>query len=748
MSALIHKYMGYSKIMQSVNKILLMSILVSTPILSSNIYAQTTSDQQNAAIITYDQQYFQKYAPVTLLDMLQRVPGVPEILNNNRQQRRGGGGAQNRGERGFGSGGDQILIDGKRLAGKANNIDDTLQRISASQVEKVELIRGAASGLDVQSQGLVINIILKEGTSTSTTFWKITSETKLGHDPGLEFLLSHSGSKGNLDYTFSGERTSNNGFFDRSEQFFDPSDNHTGDQEIEAAFRFRGYKFNTNLTYNFENNSVLRLNGLFEPRTMNGDEFRIETGDDPDNIFWDTTEDTDKWEVGGDYTRRLGSLGNLKALFVINRNKRERVVDRFTGAEVSQFQNVKDTEHEDKTEKILRASLTRNLTEKQSIEFGGELAINTFDKKFDKLDREFDGDLFDLISSDNVEIQENRYEIFANHSYNISAKIVLQSSITTEFSNIIADNIFADGNTSRRDTNFTYLKPRINLRYDITGSDQLRFTVEKKVSQLNFNNFVTRFDQRTEEIRLGNTNIRPEQIWEFSLAYEHRLANDSGSLELEIFHREYKDHISRVDFTEYEDFSGNPIGVEEFFALSPDIALRDLIDFTTKSGNIDKATANGLKVKTNLRLGFIGLEQATLSTSYIYERRRTTGQFIIAERNFDRSSDHTLNIDFRHDMTDLGLSYGGRASFRSDMETFDIARYWPTNPQANLSLFAEYNIFNGIKMRLDAKQLTGKRGTSTEFNFVDHIRFNELSRRTEKQSTVSREVEISLQGTF
>ncbi len=160
-------------------KVFILSSAIALPKLSANAYGQTNLEQEDSAIISYEKDFFIKYEPVTLLDILQRVPGVQEILNMNRQQRRGGG-ASSRGARGFGSGGDQILINGKRLAGKANSIDDTLGRISSDQVEKIDLIRGAANGLDVQSQGLVINIILKEGSSTSTTFWKISGEYKTG----------------------------------------------------------------------------------------------------------------------------------------------------------------------------------------------------------------------------------------------------------------------------------------------------------------------------------------------------------------------------------------------------------------------------------------------------------------------------------------------------------------------------------------------------------------------------------------
>lgn len=735
-----------------------LSLLMMTTALTISIAnAQTTGNADDAAIVTYDADYFAQYAPVTLLDMLQRVPGVQEILNKNRQQRRGGrggGGANNRAERGFGSGGDQILIDGKRLAGKSNNIDDTLGRISASQVERVELIRGATSGLDVQSQGLVINIVLKEGISTSTTFWQFKSETKQGHAPGFEALFSHSGSKGNLDYIISGERTANNGYFSRTEIIFDDMDINTGDKSVETEFHQRGFKANSNLTYNFEEGAVLRLNGLFEKEDQTNGEDRIETGDDPENVFWDRNKDRNNWEVGGDFTANVGVLGRFKALFVINRNVEDQFIDRFQDVDTSPFIYTKEDEHEVKKEKIFRASFTKSISQKQSIEIGGEAAINTFDKIFNSLDRDLATDAFEVEAEDNVEIQENRYEVFANHTYNISSTLVLQSSVTTEFSNIVADNIFANGDVDTRDTNFTYFKPRVNLRYDVTGRDQLRVTVEKKVSQLNFNNFVTRYDQRAEEFKFGNTQIRPEQLWEFLVAYEHRFPNDGGSIEIEGFYRNYKDKITRVDFTQYYNSALEEIdGAAAFFALSPDQVLRDYVDdngdsYTSKSGNVGSATSYGANVKGSVRFGFIGVPNAVLSANYTYEKSNVVDQFTFLERNFIRQSIHRTSVNFRHDITDIGFSYGGRASISGDAATSDIYYYWPYSPQLNLSLFAEYNIMPGIKLRAEFKQLTGRRGVSTHHIYSDHIQFNDLSERIEKDTRVPREVELTLSGTF
>ena len=694
----------------------------------------------DASIVSYEQAYFVKFAPVTLLDMLQRIPGVPDILNKNRRQRNN--------QRGFGSGGDQILIDGRRLAGKSNNINDALARISAEQILKIDLIRGATSGLDVQSQGLVINILLKEGGAKSTTFWRIFGEYTSGYDLLPQFLVSHSGSTGNLEYSVAAERKNDNGYRPRDEIFYDGNDVQTGTQVVDHAFNFKGIKLTSNLTYSFESGDELRLNGLFEPNKFKFHETRIEMGNEADNVIWDRNSDNEKWEIGGDYTFTLGSIGKFKSLFVINQNIEDTEITRVRDFEMPSFMYENEFTDTRRSEKILRSSTTITIFGDQSIEIGGEGAINKFSKTFQNYDRSIEADPLELGTNDNVKIKENRYEIFAIHNYNISPSMVVQSSLTTEFSKIVADNILLDGSINRRDTAFTYFKPRIDFRYDYTKNDQFRATVEKKVSQLRFDTFVTSYDAQNDELKVGNTELLPTQTWEFSLAYEHRLPNDAGSIEGSTYYHYRKDHQTRVDFTDYVDFGGNPIGIEEFFALPPSDALRDEISFTPTQGNITSAYIYGIDLKSNLRMGFIGVPEAVLSLGYRYEKRRSLDQFTQLMRNFANYSDHVYNVDFRHDITKWRFSYGFGIKIRSDWAKYDMKYYNPLSPSAFIKAFAEYNLKNGVKVRFDMLEISGSGGHATTIRYTDHIRFNEIYKREERENGKPRVYQFTVQGSF
>ncbi|MBT6033730.1 MAG: TonB-dependent receptor plug domain-containing protein, partial [Kordiimonadaceae bacterium] len=324
---------------------LLLTTLFVVPSFLNGQITIAAEEAANSSVVTYDKEYFEKFDAVTLLDMLNRIPGVQEILNKSRRERDSqanfGAGAS---ERGFGAGGDQILINGKRLAGKDINIDDTLARVTASQVVKIDLIRGAAEGLDVQSEGLVINITLDQSATQSTTFWRIGGRAYLGQKQAHLLTLSHSGSTGKLDYTVTAESERKYRYSLRDEQYlYGGSDIVARQIDSFTPNRKDNHKLSSNISYNFEDGAVLRLNGLYNPETQYDFDTRLITyldesfgpaisvvddtltadGNRKLSEVWSNRVTPTKWEIGGDYSRSLGVLGSLKSLFVFNKENRD-----------------------------------------------------------------------------------------------------------------------------------------------------------------------------------------------------------------------------------------------------------------------------------------------------------------------------------------------------------------------------------------------------------------------------------------
>ena len=113
--------------------------------------------QEDSKII-YNQAYFKQYNITNAADAINRIPGIESLSSGNNSANYEPG--NNNKRRGFGSSGTKILINGERQSSKSNNIVKTLERINAESLIRIEVIRGTEAGLDVRSDGVIVNIML------------------------------------------------------------------------------------------------------------------------------------------------------------------------------------------------------------------------------------------------------------------------------------------------------------------------------------------------------------------------------------------------------------------------------------------------------------------------------------------------------------------------------------------------------------------------------------------------------------
>jgi outer membrane receptor for ferrienterochelin and colicins len=116
-------------------------------------------------VLTYSEEFFQRFEPLSVGEMLKRVPGVTF--------------SDDIGEyaapslRGIGSEYTQVLINGRRISGSGNDNSVLVDRIPAELVERVEIIRSPTSDMDSQGIGGTLNIILKEGAEFNGGIYRI-----------------------------------------------------------------------------------------------------------------------------------------------------------------------------------------------------------------------------------------------------------------------------------------------------------------------------------------------------------------------------------------------------------------------------------------------------------------------------------------------------------------------------------------------------------------------------------------------
>ena len=127
-------------------------------VLAKRVNARNRVDEA-APVLSYDEEYFQRFEPLSVGDMMKRVPGVSFQSDVGEYAEPS--------LRGIGSEYTQILVNGRRITGATNDNTVIVDRIPAELVERVEIIRSPSSDIDSQGVGGTLNIILKEGAELS-----------------------------------------------------------------------------------------------------------------------------------------------------------------------------------------------------------------------------------------------------------------------------------------------------------------------------------------------------------------------------------------------------------------------------------------------------------------------------------------------------------------------------------------------------------------------------------------------------
>src|SRR5262249_4846121 len=154
-------------------------------------------EKKEDSVLNYDAAFFAEQRPNTPYDLIGRLPGV--LFVNGKSAR------------GFAGTAGNVLIDGQRPTSKSDALGSILQRIPASDVVRIEVIRGGAPGIDMQGQTVVANVIRKKDTSTE---WVLDLSDNLfqdGHNvPGASLnFTQHTGNS-----TFEASATRYNSYDD------------------------------------------------------------------------------------------------------------------------------------------------------------------------------------------------------------------------------------------------------------------------------------------------------------------------------------------------------------------------------------------------------------------------------------------------------------------------------------------------------------------------------------------------------
>ena len=679
----------------------------------------------------YDQSYFSQYDLSNAEDMLRRIPGVAAVLDSSRTSQ----------ARGLGAGSEQILIDGKRMASKSDGAAAALRRIPASSVERVELIRGSTD--EVQSEGLVVNVVIKAGVALGGVgnFELVYRLNDMGWSDA-DGLISWADSRGPLSYVVAFENAAwsplglvpNSGpndwtFRSRDERYFYPSG---AVQELRPQRWRREQERNTltaQATYDLGGGDTLRANLLFQTLPTKQTDITDLTRFNTAGVATSRATEfrygknrTDTFELGGELEKAIGrgklsviGLHTRASLTLLDfRNRTEA-----TGAYVELGRSGAD---QNKGEDVVQASYAFPLSASQTLTLGAEGARNFLTQEIDVFfDLNRDGRLEEIdIPTALAKVQEKRTELFATHSWRVNSKLSIDSALYFEMSRITTNYPDIPIRTLK------YLKPRIDLRYNFTAADRVRITAQRSIGQLDFFAFVPAYNVIDNRIDLGNPELLPMRSRSIEGSYEHRLANDGGTLGARAYFREVNGGPG------FEPFGFNSAGLPQ-----------------SRRGNNPLSKFWGYEANAALRLTPLGLPGAQINARVQKSLGRAIDLFNLRPRKGLNPWVYETALGFRHDITSWRASYGvDYLDVGGDQLVSDV-RNWETFTRGErVNLFIEKALWGSYSVRFDAYNLNGAREYKYRWLYTVSQLDGTISRTESYVETRDRRFSVRLRGKF
>lgn len=470
---------------------------------SSTPAAETASPE--ALVTPYPASFFLEQGAVTALDMVQGLPGFAFRDTD--------------GSRGYSGAAGNVLIDGRRPSSKTTQLRSLLRQIPASLVERVELVRAGAPGVDMQGLPLVANIIRRKGASGTLALEGLAKIYTNGQSGPT---LRAEGSRRDGDSFFEGaaevrrernDEEAGDGPISRLDASGNPvsagryvADYWTERTQASAAYErqlARGL-LRTNLSLAHRNDGERDLTN----QTGVGGVASRETVDEERRV--------DTLGFGVDYDGQLGATTGFQVLALQTLEQEDDQSTRQTAT----LRQVSD-EGARSGESILRGTLRWQAGKGATLEAGAEAAFNFLNARSALT---LNGATVNLPAA-NIKVSEWRSEAFSTLVLQASKDLSVDLGLRLENSRIQTRGDVVNRNE------FTFIKPRLQATWAARPSTRLRVGVEREVGQLDFDDFAAGSELANDTVSAGNPDLEPERAWVYEAAVEQDLPGN-GTLTL------------------------------------------------------------------------------------------------------------------------------------------------------------------------------------------------------------------------
>jgi hypothetical protein len=612
--------------------------------------AGPVSEAGQRGVLVFNPDFFAAQRPNTALDMINRVPGFSVDDGS--------------GARGFEGAVGNILINGNRPASKNDTGSNVLSRTPSNQVDRIELIRGGAPGIDMQGYAVVVNVILKTSSSRQSILTLNSVNFERGHDVfGGSYQFTAREGDRSWGLTLSdGMSTSDSNGPGRTLR-------HDGAGALirDEAYENDGYGGGNSIRGNY--NGPL-AGGKIDATARYGvnDWHQWTLQQSPIALRKSAyDEESTSGELGLTYTRPLKPKWTLEGRLIHEFEEFDNLSvgnETLSGAAKPEQKFSADG---NSSESIFRVLLRNERSSALTLEAGGEVAYNMLEVK-----QAFtQGGVAVPLPSASVKVAETRGEAFSKATWRMTPKLTLEGGLRLETSTL------KQTGDAQQEKSFFFAKPRVLATWTPIEKNQFRFRFERELGQLDFEDFAASSDLDDNNVYGGNVDLEPEQRWISEITYERRFWGE-GIISIGYRHDKIIDAIDRLPL---------PGGL-------------------SATGNIGNATLDKLSLNIVFPVDKLGIPGGRFTFKNDWNETHVTDPTTGKDRPISGVRPTQANLGFQQDLTRYKTQWGinwlpllGQGTYDPDQtSTWRGAQYYEAfveyKPTATLAIRAQLNLWD------------------------------------------------------
>ena len=709
---------------------------------------------ETAPGLSYDQQYFQRFEPLSVGDALRRVPSVTflsDVLESDGARMRG-----------LDAGYTQILIDGERVPGAGVDRSFFVDRIPAELIERVEVVRSSSANRSGDAVAGAINIVLRDAYTLDGGYVRAGGLYYSDGEWAPSLGLTWGGEVGPGRLIVSANLQGRRSPKDKFSQRFDQPGGTLDNVEVQTDVRDgTDYSFNANYQVPVFGGE-LELAGVFvrTDRYQDEDSWEYRDGiqdeanllsynDNNLDILTDNLSLRGRWRgemMGGETTLRLG-YANISDEQDEFEGESEYLRDGTPFPDEDRYTADRTLVDILDEEWSARISHQRDLGAVE-LEFGLDWSSQTRDSLITEANRirfnvpnapgvrptvpPFSG--YAPVAGGDSLIEEDRLDPWAMISGE-AGPVRWEAGLRYETTDVTITDETAAPADRVTSNDYAELLPSAAIRWSLTEDDRITASVARTIRRPRFDYLSPALleEEYGDDDFIGNPDLQPETAVGFDVGYERRLGR-RGVAGINLFYRDIANLTEAVVVT---DAAGTPLvgsGGAGTFVYSVD--------------NVGDGQVWGVELDLSTPLDALGMPNTGVFFNWSWLDSQVDD--LMGERRFNGQSDQVLSAGFTHDIPTWQAAFG--ATYFHQGEAYDrvLAEEIHTRYGDNLEIFLERRFGENVVLRLTGTNLLDS-SKDEDFDKFDNVadqiarNYDEFELETESAGPVW---QVALRWTF